>query len=46
MRTWKWWALNLAHNWVAHPLLPVADVVGGRVATWIDRLHDATVYGP
>lgn len=39
-----WWALCLLHNWVAHPLLPLGDLLDcagcRRAANLIYWLHD------
>jgi hypothetical protein len=34
-----WWLACLLHNWVAHPLEPVAEMLA-QVSDWIRRLHD------
>lgn len=45
----RWWSLVLLHNWVAHPVLPLGEVLdvlpsrrARRVAKAIFDLHDAT----
>jgi hypothetical protein len=44
-RDFKWWALCCFHNWVVHPVLPVADVFdtwrGPNVfSQFIYHIHD------
>lgn len=45
-RTPRWWALCLFHNWIAHPLMPLADLLDEigekRVSALLHRLHDTT----
>ena len=45
----KWWAAILVHNWVAHPLLPLAEVLDvipsrrtKKVAAVLFEFHDMT----
>ena len=47
MRSLRWHLVHLVHNWLAHPLLPVAEILvdcrmqlPADVIFWI---HDATV---
>ncbi len=45
-RNWKWWTLDIIHNIVIHPFLPLADVLEHcglkRVANLVYWLHDHT----
>lgn len=45
----KFWALCVAHNCIAHPLLPVAEAAESagvpKLAQLIYKLHDKTLYG-
>lgn len=46
-RGFRWWALCLTHNCIAHPLLPVGEVLTGLglpgAADYIWKFHDRTV---
>ena len=48
-RTLSWWARCIVHNWIAHPLLPLADLLDElgerRVSGLLYDLHDTTCPG-
>lgn len=43
-RTPRWWALCLFHNWLVHPIMPLADLLDElgekRVSGLLYHLHD------
>jgi ACR3 family arsenite efflux pump ArsB len=43
---YKYWVMNLLHNWLVHPLLPIADIFMAlncrKVSDKIYLLHELT----